>query len=56
MNYLSGGNFRESELILPSINTVAKAKASISYFGYVLWNSIPANIRNIEMFEGFKQK
>lgn len=43
-----------SELIVPSINTVIKEKISISYFGSVLWNAIPVNIGNIEMFEVFK--
>ena len=37
-----------SDLTIPNINTVTKGKNSISYFGSVLWNSIPASIRNIE--------
>ena len=39
---------------IPKINTVTRGKNSISYFGSVLWNSIPANIRNIETLDGFK--
>ena len=31
----------ESELPVPSINTVFKGLNSISYFGSVIWNSIP---------------
>ena len=36
MNYLPGRNFRESDLILESMNTVAKAENSINCFGSVL--------------------
>ena len=52
---LPGGNLREvfvrnnhnyslrseSELLLPNVNTVFKGENSISYFGSVIWNSIP---------------
>ena len=40
--------------MLPSINKVTKGKHSISNFESVLCNSIPAVIKNIETFEGFK--
>ena len=52
---LPGGNLREvfvrdnhnyslrseSELLLLNVNTVFKGQNSISYFGSVIWNSIP---------------
>ena len=31
----------ESELLLPNVNSVFKGQNSISYFGSVIWNSIP---------------
>ena len=38
------------------MDTVTKGKNSISYFGSVSWNSIAANIRYTEVFEGFKSE
>ena len=68
LNDLPAGNLKEffirtshnynlrsgSDLTIPNINTVTKGKNSISYFGSVLWNSIPASIRNIEDFDVFE--
>ena len=43
-----------SEQTVPSINTVFKSQNSISYFGSVIWNSIPAELRGINFFQVFK--
>ena len=70
MNNLPGGNLSEffvrnnhnynlrsrSELTVPSINTVFKGQNSISYFGSVIWNSIPAELREINSFQVFKSE
>ena len=70
VNNLPGGNLSEffvrnnynynirsrSELIVPSINTVFKGQNSISYFGSVIWNSIPAELRGINSFQVFKSE
>ena len=45
-----------SELTVPSINTVFKGQNSISYFGSVIWNSIPAKLREINSFQVFKSE
>ena len=70
MNNLPSGNLGEffernnhnynlrsrSELIVLSINTVSKGQNSISYFGSVIWNSIPAELREINSFQVLKSK
>ena len=70
MNNLPGGNLGEffvrnnhnynfrsrSELTVPSINTVFRGQNSISYFGSVIWNSIPAKLREINSFQVFKSE
>ena len=70
MNNLPGGNLSEffvrnnhnynlrsrSELTVPSINTVFKGQNSISYFGSVIWNSIPAKLRESNSFQVFKSE
>ena len=70
VNNLPGGNLSEffdrsnsiynlhsrSELTVPSINTVFKGQNSISYFGSVIWNSIPAELRRINSFQVFKSE
>ena len=45
-----------SRLTVPSINTVFKGQNSISYFGSVIWNSIPAESRGINSFQVFKSE
>ena len=45
-----------SELTIPSINTVFKGQNSISYFGSVIWNSIPAELRRINSFQVFRSE
>ena len=68
VNNLPGGNLTEffvrnnhnynlhvrSELPVPGISTVYKSQNSISYFGSVIWNSIPAELRGINSFQVFK--
>ena len=68
VNDLPGGNLSEffvrnyhnhnlrskSELTVPSINTVFKGQNSISYFGLVIWNSIPTELREINPYQVFK--
>ena len=70
MNNLPGGNLSEffvsnnhnynlrsrSELTAPSINTVFKGQNSISYFGSIIWNSIPVELREINPFQVFKSE
>ena len=63
-----GGNFSEisqyhnynlcfkSELTVPSNNTVFKGQNFINYFGPVIWNSIPAELREINSFQFFKSE
>ena len=33
------------ELVIPSVNSILKGKNSIRYFGSVIWNSLPIEIR-----------
>ena len=33
------------ELVVPSVDSILKGKISISYFGSVIWNSLPIEIR-----------
>ena len=70
VNYLPGGGLSEffernnhnynlrskSELTVPSINTIFQGQNSISYFGSVIWNSIPGELREIDFFQVFKSK
>ena len=46
----------KSELTVPSINTVFKGQNSISYFESVIWNSIPAKLREIKSFQVSKSE
>ena len=45
-----------SDLTVPSINTLFKGQNSISYFGSVIWNLIPAELRGINSFQVFKSE
>ena len=70
VNNLPGGNLSElfvrnyhncnlrskSELTVPSINTVFKGQNSISYFGSLIWKSIPVELRGINPFQVFKSE
>ena len=46
----------ESELLLPNVNTVFKGQNSISYFGSVIWNSIPLELRKASSYQFFKMR
>ena len=41
---------------VPSINTVLKSQNSFRYFWSVIWNSIPAELREISYFQAFKSE
>ena len=44
------------KLCIPNINSVRFGKGCIRYFGPVIWNSIPAKIRNAKTLSSFKKK
>ena len=44
------------DLIVPSVQSVLKGKNSLRYFGSVLWNSLPIDIRISETISVFKSK
>ena len=44
------------KLCIRNINSVRFGKGSIRYFGPVIWNSIPAEIRNTNTLSSFKEK
>ena len=44
------------DLLIPSVNSVLKGKHSLRYFGSLMWNSLPINIRNSESLSIFKAK
>ena len=46
----------EPELLLPNVNTVFKAQNSISYFGSVIWSSIPSEIRKSSPYQIFRSE
>ena len=46
----------ESELLLPNVNTVFKGQNSISYFGSVIWNSIPSELRKTSSYQIFRSE
>ena len=46
----------ESELLLPNVDTVFKGQNSVSYFGSVIWNSIPFEIRKASSYQIFRSK
>ena len=43
-------------LFVPSINTVSKGENSLRYYGSIIWNSLPPDIKNISSFNEFKAK
>ena len=53
--YCLGSNGPQ-KLCIPNINSVRFGKVSIRYFGPVIWNSIPAEIRNANTLSSFKEK
>ena len=67
LNNLSFGDFQDffelskisnlrtqHHLAIPQVNTVHQGKNSIRYFGPVIWNSIPHEIRNLKSLNAFK--
>ena len=46
----------KSDFIIPQINTVLKRSNSIRYYGPVIWNSVPAEIKYVNSLETFKNK
>ena len=44
------------KLCIPNIHSVRFGKGFIQYFGSVIWNSIPAKIRNAKTLSSFKKK
>ena len=46
----------QQDLVFPSVNSVLKRKNSLRYFGSVLWNSPPNEIRNSETVSVFISK
>ena len=43
----------QSDLEIPSVNTENFGKNSLKYFGPIIWNSVPARLRNIENLSEF---
>ena len=46
----------QSHLEIPSVNTENSGKNSLKYFGPIIWNSVPARLRNIENLSEFKRE
>ena len=44
------------KLCIPNISSVRFGKGLVHYFGPVIWNSIPAKIRNAKTLSSFKKK
>ena len=44
------------KLCIPNINSVRFGKGFVQYFGPVIWNFIPAKIRNAKTLSSFKKK
>ena len=44
------------ELVIPSMNSILKGKNSIRYFGSVIWNSLPVEIREDRSISSFVTK
>ena len=44
------------ELVIPSVNFVLKGKNSLRYFGSVIWNSLPIQIREDHLILLFATK
>ena len=62
-NNLSVGDFKnlfdfkdKYTLHIPSVNTELKVKNSIRYFGAVIWNAIPFNIKTATSLNAFKNR
>ena len=46
----------KTELVIPSVNSVLKGKNSLRYFGSVIWNSLPIEIREDRLISSFVTK
>ena len=46
----------QTDFTLPSVNTVHWGHDSLKYFGPIVWNMIPNDIRNLDTFNEFKIK
>ena len=46
----------KSELLLPNVNTVFKGQNPISYFGSVIWNSVPFELRKASSYQIFRSE
>ena len=46
----------QSDLEIPSVNTENFGKKLLKYFGPIIWNSVPARLRNIENLSEFKKE
>ena len=44
------------ELVIPSVNSILKGKNSLRYFGSVIWNSLPIEIREDPLISSFVTK
>ena len=62
-NNMSVGDFKnlfdfkdQYTLHTPLVNTELKGKNSIRYFGAVVWNAVPVNIKTATSLNGFKTR
>ena len=56
-NARSSYNLRsQSDLEIPSVNSETYGKNSLKYFGSIIWNSVPARLRNIGNLIKFKKE
>ena len=46
----------ESDFVIPQIRTVLKGSNSIRYFGPIIWNLIPEELKNITSLNIFKKE
>ena len=46
----------KSKLVFPSVRTVHNDQTSIQYYGLLIWNMIPGNIKDSETLDIFKGK
>ena len=44
------------ELVIPSVNSILKGKNSLRYFGSIIWNSLPIEIRENHSISSFATK
>ena len=49
-------NIIKLELVMPSLNFVLKEKSSLRYFGSIIWNSLPIEIREDHSISSFVTK